>query len=77
MPEWSAWQTIPLENVRCRFGCDEPIYGVFHIPSGCVCWPDPVQALCWQHTEKAQSNGAITALVWRPMLPAKREASNG
>jgi hypothetical protein len=48
--------------LKCRFGCDDPV-GVYHIPAGCVCWTDPVQALCWQHADKAQSQGPMELLL--------------
>ena len=68
-----------LAALRCRFGCDE-VVGIFAIPEGCVCWSDPVQALCGQHALKAQSTGAITCVVdfrnfERPGLPATSPAA--
>lgn len=51
-----------LRAVRCRFGCDAPV-AIYHVPQGCICWADPVQALCAQHALKAQSTGAITMIV--------------
>jgi hypothetical protein len=51
-----------LAGLKCRFGCDDPV-GIYHMPEGCWCWPDQVQALCWQHADKAQSHGAITRIV--------------
>ena len=53
-----------IENVRCRFGCKSPVIGIFSMPNGCVCWPDPIQALCSQHANKAQSVGPIIPLLW-------------
>ncbi len=47
---------------KCRFGCDDAI-GIYHIPKGCHCWPDPVQALCIQHFIKAESTGPITLMM--------------
>jgi hypothetical protein len=55
-------KNIDFETLKCRFGCDNPI-GIFHIPEGCVCWRDPVQALCMQHFVKAESTGPITIVV--------------
>lgn len=49
-------------EVRCRFGCEGPI-GIFHVPQGCICWDDPVQALCQQHFVTAESTGPITLLA--------------
>jgi hypothetical protein len=51
-----------LAQLRCRFGCDAPV-GIFHVPAGCLCWPDPVQALCAQHAVTAESAGPITCLI--------------
>lgn len=49
-------------KLRCRFGCEGPV-GVYHVPAGCICWPDPVQALCPQHIINAESDGPITLLL--------------
>lgn len=51
-----------LANIKCRFGCDAPI-GIFHVPEGCICWRDPVQALCGQHLYKAESMGSVICIV--------------
>jgi hypothetical protein len=53
---------VPLSDLKCRFGC-EHVVGIFYIPDGCVCWPDPVQALCGQHAIKSQSFGPIQLIV--------------
>lgn len=51
--EWMA-------DLRCRFPtCSGNPVGLFHVPSGCVCWPDPIQALCAQHAVTAESTGPI------------------
>lgn len=58
--------TVPLVergDVKCRFGCDTPAEGVYHVPDGCACWPDPVQALCAQHLHKITTDGPVTAIV--------------
>lgn len=39
--------------ITCRL-CDAPAVGVYHLPRGCVCAADPVQALCAQHTCSAE-----------------------
>lgn len=49
---------IDWPNLKCRHGCDNPV-GIFHVPKGCVCWPDPVHALCMQHFIKAESTGPV------------------
>lgn len=53
---------IPRGDLKCRFGCDTP-EGLYHVPAGCICWRDPVQALCKQHEIKAESDGPITMLA--------------
>ncbi len=58
-----------LDKVKCRFGCDDLVHGIYHVPEGCHCWEDPIQALCWQHASKAESTGPITALIFRRMAP--------
>lgn len=50
------------KDVKCRFGCDAPAV-IVHAPKGCICWRDPVQALCMQHLITAESTGPITVLV--------------
>jgi hypothetical protein len=66
--KWSEWKGDELDRVKCRFGCDAPIVGIYHVPEGCWCWRDPVQALFGQHYLKAQSKGPIRALIWRPLI---------
>jgi len=51
-----------LQKTKCRFGCDG-IIGIFYVPKGCICWNDPVQALCAHHALKAESAGDIILLV--------------
>ena len=51
------------EGIKCRFGCKEPPVGIFHVPEGCHCYTDPVQALCAQHAMKAESTGPIELLL--------------
>lgn len=57
-----------LAKVRCRFGCPNPI-GIFHVPEGCICWEDPVHALCEQHFITAESTGEIVCLVDLTITP--------
>jgi hypothetical protein len=47
---------VDWSKLKCRFGCDAAVVGIYHAPQGCVCWPDPVQALCAQHAIKADQN---------------------
>ena len=49
--------------IMCRFDGHAPAWAVYHMPKGCVCWPDPVQALCHQHAIKAESAGPIALVV--------------
>jgi hypothetical protein len=60
---WLQTKQENLAGLKCRFGCDSPVIGIFHAPKGCVCWDDPVQALCAQHFETMQSSGPITYIV--------------
>jgi hypothetical protein len=55
-----------IVGIPCRFaerGCKSPAIGLYYIPLGCLCWPDPVQALCAQHAEKVESDGPITPIM--------------
>ena len=58
---------IDWSVVRCRFHprCLSPVVGLYAMPHGCVCWSDPVQALCAQHIISAESAGPITPIVER------------
>jgi hypothetical protein len=58
-PDPAALFSVPradLAALTCRFGCKSPVVGVFHVPAGCVCWRDPVQALCAQHGSIDRAN---------------------
>jgi hypothetical protein len=50
-------------DIRCRFGDHAPAVGIYWVPKGCICWPDPVQALCMQHFLTAESTGDIIRIV--------------
>ena len=52
-----------LFHPPCRFGCKSPSIGIYYVPEGCICWPDPVQALCAQHFINAESEGHIICIV--------------
>ena len=57
----TRWPVLP-----CRFsarGCQDHAVGIFHVPEGCHCWPDPIQALCAQHACKADSPGPIVCVI--------------
>lgn len=51
------------EPVPCRFGCREPAAEIVYVPEGCICWPDPVQALCEQHLITLESTGPTRTLL--------------
>lgn len=53
----------PSLDAPCRFGCKDPAAGIYYVPNGCICWPDPVQALCAQHIETAESVGPLYCIV--------------
>src|SRR5262245_47914321 len=59
--------------LKCRHGCDAPVRAVVYASEGCLCFTDPVQALCAQHYEKMASAGPIEMVVdfWAaaPPLP--------
>jgi hypothetical protein len=61
----TPWKTVTTEDIPCRFGCAGAV-GIFWVPQGCVCWPDPVQALCQQHAIRAQSTGPIVLIAELP-----------
>lgn len=50
-------------QVKCKFGCKDPVAAIAYMPEGCVCWRDPVQALCAHHLNRAQTNGSMSILV--------------
>lgn len=63
-------------DIRCRFGCAHPV-GIFWIPEGCACWPDPVQALCEQHFVKVQSDGPVVLIMALGEYACGRESVAG
>ena len=44
---------IPRECRFAELGCRSPPTGLYYFPGGCICFKDPVQALCDQHAYKA------------------------
>ena len=50
-------------DIPCRFGCRSPAVGIYYMPRGCICWPDPIQALCMQHFVTAESVGPVTLIL--------------
>lgn len=65
---------IDWENVPCRHGGHTHAVGIYYVPEGCNCFPDPVQALCQQHFIKLHSTGPVTAIV---CLDAEAEEDHG
>lgn len=64
----------PATEIPCRFaevGCQSPATAIYHVPKGCVCWPDPVQALCDQHQVTIESEGSATRIVALAKEPAE------
>jgi hypothetical protein len=57
--------SIDWDKLQCRFPHAAPVVGLFQIPAGCLCWLDPIQALCRQHLITAESAGPIEVIVWR------------
>ena len=41
--------------IPCRHGCVEAV-AIVYAPEGCICFTDPVQALCEQHLLKLFDN---------------------
>jgi hypothetical protein len=53
-----------LSELRCRFPtCPAAPVAIFHVPEGCNCWRDPVQALCAQHELTVHSTGPVSILL--------------
>lgn len=72
----TGWPELP-----CRFserGCTGHAVGIFHVPQGCHCWPDPIQALCAQHACKADSPGPIECVIdfSMPSSPGQDDRTN-
>jgi hypothetical protein len=56
-------EDIDWQALTCRHGDRGLVVALAHIPEGCWCFSDPVQALCLQHLMKAQSNGPISIIA--------------
>lgn len=59
---------IDWDILKCRHGCDpqrHPVVGIYHAPQGCICWDDPVQALCIAHAVKGQQNNDMSPIIER------------
>lgn len=63
MTLWMKAAQEDLAAIKCRFGCDSPVVGIFHAPAGCICWRDPVQALCAQHAVTMESTGPVACVM--------------
>lgn len=48
--------------IYCRL-CKDPAVGIYHMPEGCACAPDPVQALCAQHRQCAEPLAGMWPVV--------------
>ena len=67
---------IDWDKLTCRFGCDparNPVAGLYHAPDGCICYPDPVQALCAAHAIKGQQNNDMTPIIEREEFARRRK----
>jgi hypothetical protein len=65
---------VDWEAVPCRHGGHAHAAGIYHIPEGCNCFSDPIQALCEQHFIKLHSTGPITTIVsWRTEMDDRKE----
>lgn len=56
------------DSLRCRHGGElhharAPVVAIVSVPHGCVCWPDPIQALCRQHLERLRDGGWPVRIV--------------
>lgn len=62
--EFGAIERV-FDRFKCRHGCADPVVGIYHIPEGCWCFPDQVQALCGQHAIKVEGSEPIECLMAR------------
>jgi len=56
-----ATKATPSYPIICRFGCavaDERFLSLVQYGDGCICFDDPYQWLCPQHTVKGLQNNA-------------------
>lgn len=63
MPAVAVVNQEAATSLACLHGCDGPIIGVYYMPSGCICFPDKVQALCAYHWHKICGQ-----MLW-PVIP--------
>lgn len=52
-----------MAAMRCVFGCDSPVVGIFWTPQGSFYHCDQTQALCQAHATSVQSTGPITCVI--------------
>ena len=52
-----------LPAIPCRFGCTDGAVGLFYLPEGCVCFKDPVQALCIYHAIRSTPHGSFEMIA--------------
>lgn len=57
-------EPVVRATLPCRFGCREPAAAIVHYPAACICFADPVQALCRQHVEKGLQNNEGRVVAW-------------
>lgn len=62
----SACHSCNWQALKCRFGCDAPVGGIYFAPEGCWCFPDHMQALCEQHAVKGLQNNEMVTVITRP-----------
>lgn len=56
------------DALRCRHGGElhharAPVVAIVSVPQGCVCFRDPVQALCRQHLERLQDGRGFPVTI--------------
>lgn len=59
---------IDWDALRCRHGGElhharAPVVAIVHVPEGCVCFRDPIQALCRQHFDRLRDGGSIPVRI--------------
>ena len=50
-------------KLKCMHRHDAIATGLYHVPEGCNCFPDPIQALCEQHFITCHSTGPIETIA--------------
>lgn len=57
--------------LKCRFGCDSAVVGIYYAATGCICFEDKIQALCAQHAVKGQQNNDMIQIMERWQCTAR------